>query len=167
MSLRNCLFCGKLSKKTYPTVRGHLWKDTQRTLKEKDTSEKTSSFSGLSNKLTDWLILGNLSDKSETVSKLFFLLLCKLFVWIEHELIGTYFDFMLVVHRFIKRNELKLIPKFIILWNFCFLYVTQCLLSELISSWTRLEEKFHICSLIHYFASDTVILIYLFSVKKF
>ena len=42
VSQRNCLFCGKLSEKpTLLSDRGHLWKDTQRTFKEMDTSEKT------------------------------------------------------------------------------------------------------------------------------
>ena len=43
--------------KTYATVRlftgGQAFTETQRTFKQKDSSEKTSSFSGLSNKLTD------------------------------------------------------------------------------------------------------------------
>ena len=53
-----CFVESYLKKPTLLSDRGHLWKDTQRTLKEKDTSEKTSSFSGLSNKpflsLTDF-----------------------------------------------------------------------------------------------------------------
>ena len=73
-----------------------------------------------------WLILGNLSDKSETVSDLSFSYFANYLF--ELNMNWTYFDFMLVVHHFIKSNELKLILKFIILWNFCVLYVTQCLL---------------------------------------
>ena len=138
MSLRNCLFCGKLSKKTYATERSRsLMKGHARTLKEKDNSEKTSSFSGLQ---TNFSVSNNLSF-SYFANYLF-----------ELKMNWTYFDFILVVHHFIN-SFIKLILKFIILWNFCVLLCcTVFVISELTSSWTRLEEKFHICSLIHYFA---------------
>ena len=63
------------------------WKDTQEQRKGHQTLKRLLRFlDSQTNCSWVWLILGNLSDKSETVSQPFFLLLCKLFVWIEHEL---------------------------------------------------------------------------------
>ena len=63
---------------------------------------------------------------------LFSLDFCK-FCLFELNMNSKYFDFMLVIHHFIKSNELKLIEK-LILWNFCVNTYITSLLSELISS---------------------------------
>ena len=60
--------CGKLSKKAYATERGHLWKDTQEHSKKRTTLKRLLHFvDSQTNFSRVWLILGNLSDKNETV----------------------------------------------------------------------------------------------------
>ena len=58
---------------------------------------------------------------------------CKFCLFELSNMNRTFFNFMLVIHHFIKSNELKLIEK-LILWNFCVNTYITSLLSELISS---------------------------------